>query len=325
MDLQEYRIVFLEYLSKKIIRNENLKQPQNLYDPIHYILQLGGKRIRPILTLMSCDLFGENHQKALDAALAIEMFHNFTLIHDDIMDRATLRRGKETVHKKWDENTGILSGDALMILSNQLLGNYKDNIFKELYTLFNNTALEICEGQQFDMDFETRSDVTLDEYILMIKYKTAVLIACSLKMGAIIANADKKDADLIYEYGINLGLAFQLQDDFLDTFGTDEFGKKVGGDIIENKKTYLIIKTLELASIEDEKRLLNLYSTDSNSLEKINEVKSLIIEYDVNSLIKKEIKNYTEKAFQKIELLKLNEQGKNSLIDFGNGLMNRKL
>jgi len=325
LDLQEYRIVFLEYLSKKIIRNENLKQPQNLYDPIHYILQLGGKRIRPILTLMSCDLFGENHQKALDAALAIEMFHNFTLIHDDIMDRATLRRGKETVHKKWDENTGILSGDALMILSNQLLGNYKDNIFKELYTLFNNTALEICEGQQFDMDFETRSDVTLDEYILMIKYKTAVLIACSLKMGAIIANADKKDADLIYEYGINLGLAFQLQDDFLDTFGTDEFGKKVGGDIIENKKTYLIIKTLELASIEDEKRLLNLYSTDSNSLEKINEVKSLIIEYDVNSLIKKEIKNYTEKAFQKIELLKLNEQGKNSLIDFGNGLMNRKL
>jgi len=325
LDLQEYRIVFLEYLSKKIIRNENLKQPQNLYDPIHYILQLGGKRIRPILTLMSCDLFGENHQKALDAALAIEMFHNFTLIHDDIMDRATLRRGKETVHKKWDENTGILSGDALMILSNQLLGNYKDNIFKELYTLFNNTALEICEGQQFDMDFETRSDVTLDEYILMIKYKTAVLIACSLKMGAIIANADKKDADLIYEYGINLGLAFQLQDDFLDTFGTDEFGKKVGGDIIENKKTYLIIKTLELASIEDKKRLLNLYSTDSNRLEKINEVKSLIIEYDVNSLIKKEIKNYTEKAFQKIELLKLNEQGKNSLIDFGNGLMNRKL
>jgi len=325
LDLQEYRIVFLEYLSKKIIRNENLKQPQNLYDPIHYILQLGGKRIRPILTLMSCDLFGENHQKALDAALAIEMFHNFTLIHDDIMDRATLRRGKETVHKKWDENTGILSGDALMILSNQLLGNYKDNIFKELYTLFNNTALEICEGQQFDMDFETRSDVTLDEYILMIKYKTAVLIACSLKMGAIIANADKKDADLIYEYGINLGLAFQLQDDFLDTFGTDEFGKKVGGDIIENKKTYLIIKTLELASIEDKKRLLNLYSTNSNRLEKINEVKSLIIEYDVNSLIKKEIKNYTEKAFQKIELLKLNEQGKNSLIDFGNGLMNRKL
>ncbi len=325
MDLQEYREVFLEYLSKKIVKNDSLKTPQNLYDPIHYILQLGGKRIRPILTLMSCNLFGEDHNKALDAALAIEMFHNFTLIHDDIMDRASLRRGKETVHEKWDENTGILSGDALMILSNQMLNNYEGHIFKELYTLFNKTALEICEGQQNDMDFETRNDVTLSEYIQMIKYKTAVLIACSLKMGAIIANADRNDADLIYEYGVNLGLAFQLQDDFLDTFGTEEFGKKVGGDIIENKKTYLIIKTLELASEEDKKRLLSLYATNNDSLEKIKEVKGLIKKYDVDLMIKREIKNYTKKAFEKIDLLKLNEKRKKSLIDFGISLMNRKL
>lgn len=325
MDLQEYREVFLEYLSKKIVKNDSLKTPQNLYDPIHYILQLGGKRIRPILTLMSCNLFGEDHNKALDAALAIEMFHNFTLIHDDIMDRASLRRGKETVHEKWDENIGILSGDALMILSNQMLNNYEGHIFKELYTLFNKTALEICEGQQNDMDFETRNDVTLSEYIQMIKYKTAVLIACSLKMGAIIANADRNDADLIYEYGVNLGLAFQLQDDFLDTFGTEEFGKKVGGDIIENKKTYLIIKTLELASEEDKKRLLSLYATNNDSLEKIKEVKGLIKKYDVDLMIKREIKNYTKKAFEKIDLLKLNEKRKKSLIDFGISLMNRKL
>ena len=323
--MQEYREVFLEYLSKKIVKNDSLKTPQNLYDPIHYILQLGGKRIRPILTLMSCNLFGEDHNKALDAALAIEMFHNFTLIHDDIMDRASLRRGKETVHEKWDENIGILSGDALMILSNQMLNNYEGHIFKELYTLFNKTALEICEGQQNDMDFETRNDVTLSEYIQMIKYKTAVLIACSLKMGAIIANADRNDADLIYEYGVNLGLAFQLQDDFLDTFGTEEFGKKVGGDIIENKKTYLIIKTLELASEEDKKRLLSLYATNNDSLEKIKEVKGLIKKYDVDLMIKREIKNYTKKAFEKIDLLKLNEKRKKSLIDFGISLMNRKL
>ena len=325
MDLQEYRDVFLEYLSKKTVKNKKLVKPKNLYDPIHYILQLGGKRIRPILTLMSCDLFGGNHQKALNAALAIEMFHNFTLIHDDIMDRASLRRGKETVHEKWDENIAILSGDALMILSNQMLENYEGYIFKELYTLFNKTALEICEGQQFDMDFETRNDVTLPEYIQMIKYKTGVLIACSLKMGAIIANADKKDANLIYEYGVNLGLAFQLQDDFLDTFGTAEFGKKVGGDIIENKKTYLIIKTLELASVEDKNKLLSLFSTKGSSLKKIKEVKELIKKYNVDQIIKGEIKNYTGKAFEKIDLLKLNDKKKNSLIDFGNGLMNRKL
>lgn len=220
-------------------------------DPIHYILQLGGKRLRPVLTMMGCDIFSRSYQASLDAALAIEMFHNFTLMHDDIMDKASIRRGKTTVHKKWDINTGILSGDALMILAYQFFENYQGDTFKKIVSLFNKTAIEVCEGQQFDIDFETNMHVSLSDYKKMIGYKTAVLVAASLKMGAIIGKATDREADLIYNFGYNLGMAFQLQDDYLDTFGSDDFGKKIGGDILENKKTFLVIKMFELASLED--------------------------------------------------------------------------
>jgi len=237
--IEEYRQSFITYLQQKT----TTKEPVNLYEPITYILGLGGKRLRPVLTLMTSEIFGANYTKALDAALAIEIFHNFSLVHDDIMDDAPLRRGKTTVHEKWDINTGILSGDAMLISAYQLFENYDGTIFKELAKLFSKTALEVCEGQQYDVDFETRTDVTIPEYLKMIEYKTAVLVAAGMKMGAIIANASATSQNNIYEFGRNLGIAFQLQDDYLDAFGDPKtFGKQVGGDIIENKKTFLYLK-----------------------------------------------------------------------------------
>ena len=246
----------MNFMTKNLSKSE----PRNLYDPIEYIMSLGGKRMRPILVLMSCDLFDGDISEGMEAALSIEMFHNFTLIHDDIMDSADLRRGKETVHKKWDLNTGILSGDALMIQSNQRLEYYEGKTFKELISLYNKTALEVCEGQQLDMDFETMQQVDLDEYLKMISYKTAVLVGASLKMGAIICGASLEDQNRIYNFGLNLGIAFQLQDDYLDTFGAQDFGKKIGGDIVESKKTFLYIKVLELADSKDQEHVLNLYA-----------------------------------------------------------------
>jgi geranylgeranyl diphosphate synthase type II len=194
------------------------KEPKNLYEPINYILKLGGKRLRPVLTLMTTEIFDGNSDKAMNAALAVEVFHNFSLVHDDIMDDAPLRRGKETVHEKWDLNTGILSGDAMLIMAYQLFENYEPPIFRDLAKLFSKTALEVCEGQQYDVDFETRNNVTISEYLKMIEYKTAVLVGAAMKMGAIVANAPKKDQNAIYDFGRYLGIAFQLQDDYLDAF-----------------------------------------------------------------------------------------------------------
>ena len=230
----------MKYLEKNI----SVKEPENLYQPIAYIMSLGGKRMRPVLALMSCDLFGRDFNEAMEAALSVEMFHNFTLIHDDIMDSADLRRGKQTVHSKWDLNTAILSGDALMIQSNQRLEHYEGTTFKKLISLYNKTALEVCEGQQLDIDFERMLDVPMNAYIRMISFKTAVLVGASMKMGAIVAKASSKDQNKIYDFGLNLGIAFQLQDDFLDTFGSEDFGKRIGGDIVESKKTFLYIKAL---------------------------------------------------------------------------------
>ncbi len=324
MEIQDYKSIFLDYLSEKTKQENKFSEPKNLYEPIHYILQIGGKRIRPILTLMSCELFGGNLQQALPAALTVEMFHNFTLIHDDIMDRASLRRGKETVHKKWNENIGILSGDALMILSYQMLESYPTDVFKKIHILFNKTALQICEGQQYDIDFETRNDVTLPEYIKMISFKTAVLLGCALQMGAIIAEAQENDIKEIYEFGLNLGIAFQLQDDYLDAFGTEEFGKKLGGDILENKKTFLYLKTLELASQKDANILLQWYNKAENSERKINEVKALFLKYKIPEVLLQEIKNYSNIAFDNIEKLSLSSKNKALLVQFGKGLMVRK-
>lgn len=321
MDLKQYKSLFLEYLSQKIER----RQPENLYEPINYILNLGGKRLRPILVLMSCDLFGGNHKKALHAALAIEMFHNFTLIHDDIMDKAPLRRGFETVHKKWNLETGILSGDALMILSYQMFDNYKPKIYKKLLNLFNQTAIEVCEGQQYDMDFETQAEVSDLEYLKMISYKTSVLIAAALKMGAIIAKADENDALNIYNYGYHLGIAFQLQDDFLDVFSEGDFGKQKAGDIIENKKTYLYLKCLELASDKDREILLNIYKTEQNKSEKIEKVIAIFNKYNISKIVKQEIENFTNKALNNICKLSVSEDKKDILRTFSNELMNRTI
>ena len=245
--IEFYRNEFVSYLEKKTIT----KEPKNLYSPITYILGLGGKRLRPILTLMTTEIFGMDYSKALDAALAIEVFHNFSLVHDDIMDDAPLRRGKKTVHEKWNVNTGILSGDAMLINAYQLFENYEGDTFRNLAQLFSKTAIEVCEGQQYDIDFETRDDVTISDYLKMIEYKTAVLVAAAMKMGAIIANAPLKEQNHIFEFGRNLGIAFQLQDDYLDAFGDPKtFGKQIGGDIIENKKTFLYLKSFEMGTPE---------------------------------------------------------------------------
>ncbi|MDG2436400.1 MAG: polyprenyl synthetase family protein [Polaribacter sp.] len=321
MDILHYQQEFLNYLQSK----KWIKDPKNLYEPIDYILHLGGKRMRPILTLMAADIFSSNYKKALPAALAVEVFHNFTLVHDDIMDDAHLRRGKATVHEKWDISTGILSGDAMLILAYQYFENYEPIIFQKLAKLFSKTALEVCDGQQLDVDFETRKDVTIDEYINMIRLKTSVLVAAALKMGAIVAETNELDANLIYDFGLNLGLAFQLQDDYLDTFGdAATFGKQIGGDIIENKKTYLYLKALEVANEEDKQKLLFFYQQklEDNSV-KIAEVTRIFELNDMPVLIKDKIENYTEKAFNTLSKMSISQENKENLKNFGLWLMNR--
>lgn len=302
-----------------------VREPKNLYEPIDYILQLSGKRIRPVLTLMASDVLSNEYQKALPAALAVEVFHNFTLVHDDIMDDAPLRRGKETVHEKWNLNTGILSGDAMLILAYQFFENYEPETFQRLAKLFSKTAIEVCDGQQLDIDFETRKDVTIDEYIEMIRLKTSVLVAAALKMGAIVAQASEEDSNLLYEYGLNLGLAFQLQDDYLDTFGNPEtFGKQVGGDIIENKKTYLYLKALELANEDDKQKLLFFYrqKLQENSI-KIDEVKRIFERYDIPFLIQDLVKQYTSASFESLDKMNISQESKDKLRAFGAYLMAR--
>ena len=321
MNIEDYKIAFLDYLAIKV----TIKEPKNLYEPIDYIMNLGGKRLRPILALMSCDLFGGDYKNALDASLAIEMFHNFSLVHDDIMDNASLRRGKATVHEKWDLNTGVLSGDAMLVITNQLFESYDGPLYKKLMILFNETALMVCEGQQLDIDFETRNDVTIQEYLKMISFKTAVLVAASLKMGAFIAGADDVEAQKIYDYGLNLGIAFQLQDDYLDIFGEDDFGKKHAGDIIENKKTWLYLKMLSIAEDDDKNSIVLLYNTKGNSNNKIEKVISLFEKYEMPNLIKLEIESFTKKSFANCNDLSINDNNKQLLIDFGALLMNRKI
>lgn len=319
--IEQYGAAFISHLESEI----KTKEPKNLYEPINYILGLGGKRLRPILTLMTVDLFGGNIEDALDSALAIEVFHNFSLVHDDIMDDAPLRRGKATVHEKWDVNTGILSGDAMLISSYQFFESYSPEIFKKLTSLFSKTAIEVCEGQQYDVDFESRDDVTIPEYLKMIEYKTAVLVAAAMKMGAIIANASQNDTEAIYEFGKNLGIAFQLQDDYLDAFGNPEtFGKQVGGDIIENKKTFLFLKSLEYAEKEQREGLLHLYSLKpEDSRTKVETVKSIFMESGAVEEAKKEINAYTQKAFEALTTISIPDANKAILKQFGENLMKR--
>lgn len=322
-DISQYQDFFIEYLNKQDIH----KEPKNLYEPIEYILRLGGKRMRPVLTLMAAEVFNTDYKVALPAAMAVEVFHNFSLVHDDIMDDAPLRRGQVTVHEKWNLNTGILSGDTMLILAYQYFEQYEPAVFRDLAKLFSKTALEVCEGQQWDVDFETRKDVTIPEYLKMIEYKTAVLVAAAMKMGAIVAKSSEKDGDLIYDFGLNLGLAFQLQDDYLDAFGDPEtFGKQVGGDIIENKKTYLYLKALEFSSPEKASELEQLFSLQlEDNSEKIETAKAIFNESGASKATQEAIEMCTFKAFETLDKMDINAEKKDILRTFGENLMGRKV
>ncbi|TDO24348.1 polyprenyl synthetase family protein [Pedobacter duraquae] len=298
--------------------------PKNLYDPITYIMNLGGKRLRPALVLIATDLFSGDVNAAMPAALAIETFHNFTLIHDDIMDNAPLRRGKQTVHEKWGVNNAILSGDVMMVEANKQLAQVNTGVLKDVLNTFNTTAQGVCEGQQLDMEFETRNDVSILEYINMIRLKTAVLVGGAMKLGAIISEVSPEQAELIYDFGENLGIAFQLQDDILDVYGDPEkFGKQVGGDIIANKKTFLLLNLQQAVSKADEQSLLD-QSTNNNLDQKIAKITALYEKYDIRGLATKEMTAYLDKAFDALARIAVEKHRKEQLIQLSKELMNRE-
>jgi|TARA_B100000902_G_scaffold29169_1_gene35028 geranylgeranyl diphosphate synthase type II len=321
--IMEYKEMIIRGL-KNISLNH---KPDSLYDPVKYFLDIGGKRVRPILTLMSSSSFNCEPKIALNAALSVELFHNFTLIHDDIMDSANSRRGKETIHNKWGINSAILSGDVMLIMAYQLLENYDNSTYIQLNKLLNKTAKEVCEGQQMDIDFESKLNVSFEQYIKMVSCKTAVLLGCSLKMGAIVAGASIEDQENIYQFGINLGLAFQLQDDYLDTFGNENLvGKKIGGDIIENKKTVLYHMAMINSSKNQKTYITELYnSNDISNKIKISKLTLLFKETKADISSKKLINQYTKKAIDSINRLSIDQNFKNKFIVFANNLMERDL
>jgi geranylgeranyl diphosphate synthase type II len=296
-------------------------EPSRLYEPIYYTLQMGGKRIRPILCLMASDLYDGNYNDVINAAFGIEIFHNFTLLHDDMMDNSSTRRGNPVVHVKWNENIALLSGDAMSVMAYKYISKAKNNL-QQILEIFSETALQICEGQQYDMDFELELNVSVDDYIKMTTLKTAVLLAGSLKIGAISANADIEDCNNLYEFGKNIGLAFQLQDDLLDVFGNNEkFKKNLGGDIVSNKKTYLLIKALELADIKTKEKLNYwLSAKEFNPAEKINAVKSIYKSLTVKEYTIELINKYFSKAEHYINLIKVTDEKKKYLLDFTKSL-----
>ncbi|QJD94662.1 polyprenyl synthetase family protein [Mucilaginibacter robiniae] len=301
-------------------------QPAELYEPITYILSVGGKRMRPALLLMACDLFGGDVNNALHPALAIEVFHNFTLVHDDIMDNAPLRRGKVTVHEKWNPNVAILSGDVMLVEAYKLMMQVDASILREVLEIFSNTAVGVCEGQQFDMNFERQVNVEIADYLNMIRLKTAVLLGCALKIGALIGGATMVDADLLCTFGEQLGIAFQLQDDILDVYGDpDKFGKQVGGDIISNKKTYLLLKALELADAQIKTNLHQwLEATQFDSIEKVKAVTTIYNQLDVRQHAEQEMYNFTTQAFSALDKVNLPSDRKQFLRDFADSLMVRE-
>jgi geranylgeranyl diphosphate synthase type II len=296
--------------------------PANLYEPIKYIMSLGGKRIRPVMVLMAAELFTDEVSKAMDVALAIETFHNFTLVHDDIMDNAPLRRGKQTVHEKWGVNNAILSGDVMMVESNKHLSKVALNVLKPVLDTFNKTAQEVCEGQQLDMEFENRDNVSIAEYIEMIRLKTAVLLGGAMKLGAMVGGSSNEDACLLYQFGENLGIAFQLQDDILDVYGDPEkFGKQVGGDIISNKKTFLHLKAKELIGVEEAEVLLGSHESDSK---KVAAVTQLYNNYGLRELAVTEMETYLTDAFQSLDALSVAEERKQYLRTLAKQIMDRE-
>ena len=299
--------------------------PNDLYDPLRYFMTLGGKRTRPMLTLLGCELFGQPGEKALNAALAIELFHNFTLIHDDIMDQAPLRRGNPTVHAKWNVNVGILSGDVLFVKAFERLADNPSEYLPDLIEVFTRTATEVCEGQQLDMDFESREDVSIPEYIDMIRLKTSVLLGAALEMGAIVGDASPRNKQLIYDFGVHTGIAFQLQDDLLDLFADpDKFGKQVGGDILANKKTFLLIKAKELAAsnalyASSFQAMLN----EKDATRKVELAQRLFEQMGVRELARKEMERYNQLALAAIHEIDVPHEQKVDLLSLAQFLMNR--
>ena len=302
------------------------RQPASLYDPVKYVLSLGGKRIRPVLMLLGYNLFKEHPEDVLMPALGLETYHNYTLLHDDLMDNADVRRGQPTVHKKWDANTAILSGDSMLVLAYQRVAQCDDAHLPQVLSLFTETALEIGEGQQYDMDFETRNDVTEDEYIEMIRLKTSVLLACALKMGAILGNASKNDADLLYQFGEKIGLAFQLQDDLLDVYGDPAvFGKAIGGDITSNKKTYMLINAVNRANAVQREELMRWIEAKTfDRIEKVAAVTRLYDEIGIRQLCEAKINYYFEQGKQLLEQVSVPSDRKEQLRQYTNEMMHRE-
>jgi len=322
--IKELQKLISEEINTEIIRL-NEKEPQNLYGPISYTLAMGGKRLRPVMVLLACNLFTDKVEKAFPAAMAIEVFHNFTLLHDDIMDHAEMRRNSPSVHVKFNENIAILSGDAMSIMAYNYLKKSKNDNLSNMIGLFSQTALEVCEGQQFDMDFEARIDVSIPEYLNMIRLKTAVLLACSLKMGALAANAPERIADLLYVFGLNLGIAFQLQDDLLDVFADQEkFGKKIGNDIVSNKKTFLLLKALECGVDHTKKELLEWINQKEFLPEKkIEAVKLIYSKLKIKEITENAIDEFYQSALNVWHEIDLAKETKAELLLLANMIMNR--
>ena len=309
-------------ISDELDRIEYPETPSLLYEPIDYILGLGGKRMRPILVLMAHQLFDKNIEKAISPALAIEVFHNFTLLHDDIMDNAPLRRGQKTVHEKWNSNVAILSGDTMLVQAYQLMAEVDNAIVKQVLAVFSKAAIEVCEGQQWDMDFETQSDVSIHDYLKMIEYKTAVLLGAALQIGAITAGASKEEQNHLYAFGRDLGIAFQLKDDLLDAFGDAEtFGKQVGGDIMANKKTYLYLKALALADGTQRQNLEQYFSTNDTSELKVDAVRAIFSSLEIPDLTTNLIREYHARAME--NLAAIDSENKEPLLAFSALLMDR--
>lgn len=303
----------LDYVNAALSEIPYPQSPRGLYDPIEYTLDGGGKRIRPVLTLAVCTALGGNMETAKYQALGIEMFHNFTLLHDDVMDNAQMRRGRATVHVRWNESTAILSGDAMLTMASQLISRCNGPMLAKVLDLFNRTAMEVYEGQQYDMDFETRNDVAIEEYIEMIRLKTSVLLGCACKMGAIMAGASEDVCEAFYHYGIKLGLAFQLQDDYLDTYGDPKvFGKKIGGDIINDKKTWLLISAL---SADKTGKLTQLIGKDVDKDEKIKAVTAIYDELDLADRCHILIDRYASDAIAQLDGVPLSDESRRFFID----------
>lgn len=298
--------------------------PEKLYEPIRYFIDIGGKRIRPVLTLLAAEMFGYSTDKSLNAALATELFHNFTLLHDDIMDNASLRRGKPTVHEKWNSSVAILSGDTMLISAYQLLAQNDPKVLPQLLNTFNSVAIEVCQGQQLDMDFEEKNVISVDDYLNMIRLKTAVLLGAALKIGAIITEAPADSVNQLEQFGINVGIAFQLQDDLLDVYGeVHEFGKRIGGDILANKKTFLMVKAMELAKGKDAILLEKWIKTNDQPNEKIENITRLYNDLGIQELTMSKMRSYSDKAYEELNRINLPESKKETLKQLTESLLVR--